>query len=624
MVAAPCTSHPWMVTAPWYAWRAQDGSPRAGVPRFGRGTAPSIQKFASDDFVNDFLKDAQRSVVFDDDVDQIYAVKLIPAAAAAFAGKLAGLFPVKSDGTPWRKDRGAGKSDDIADLRKSQLIPTGLRKIYLPTHARNYVLAAELHCDVPGFPPVADEEVCQAGFVVRRRRLDIPKEVRPEAKKLIEALIAAQQKLGDLDRTIPLRPHATKSRAARIAKMMAAGTFDAARSQAVQVVADARKALDDWQAANDIRSITEGWIPSAHKGIGSWQAVDDMPAVLTQAWFPMYRLFADPTVPAHDAAGRAFYFGVLPTLEADVTERGEPRFDDHTTYEVRCFFRHHDCRCPRRGLNVGTPDCDGSLIWSEATPPYRLASQLDLLGTANRPVTIQMPNLADLAAQALARPAGKFSPVRVVQPQSLHPQTDGKGVTGGSMGGGQICFFAIPLITIIAFFVLNLFLPIVVFLFGLWFLLALKLCILPSFQFDGGLQAELALIPPKIGVDAGFEVDVDAPGFQVTVGGSVKNGVQVNAELATSLADAVAEMQGFQRGTGAHDVQSAAIEPSLLQYSNAPLIGLSNAFYEQARKKDPTEQSDGILDLTSGLKYEAKRISQWKYEKHLPTTGEYA
>ena len=78
---------------------------------------------------------------------------------------------------------------------------------------------------------------------------------------------------------------------------------------------------------------------------------------------------------------------------------------------------------------------------------------------------------------------------------------------------------------------LNLFLPIVVFLFGLWFLLALKLCILPSFEFDGGLQAELALIPPKIGVDAGFEVDVDAPGFQVTVGGSVKNGVQVNAEL---------------------------------------------------------------------------------------------
>jgi hypothetical protein len=612
-----------MVTAPWYAWRASDGSPRAGVPRFGRGSAPSIQKFASDDFVNDFLKDAQRSLVFDPDIDQVYAVNLIPASAGQFAGKLAALFPIKADGTPWRK------GDPTADLRKSQLLPTGLRKIYLPTHARNYLLTAELHCDVAGFPPVDDDDVCQAGFVVRRRRIDIPKEARPEAQKLIASLIAAQQKLGDLDQTTPLRPHATKNRAARIAKLKAAGAFEGERAKAEQAVTAARQALDEWQATNGVRSVSEGWIPSTHKGIGSWQPVEDTPQTLTEAWFPMYRLFADPTVPAHDAAGRAFYFGVLPTLEADMTERGEPRFDDHTTYEVRCFFRHHDCRCPRRGLNIGAPDCDGELTWSEPTQPYRLASQFDLLGTANRPVTIQMPNLAELAAQALARPAGRFSPVRVVQPQSLHPQTDGKGATGGAMGGGQICFFAIPLITIIAFFVLNLFLPIVVFLFGLWFLLALKLCILPSFDFAGGLQAELALIPPKVGVDAGFEVDVDAPGFQVTVGGSVKNGVQVHTELVGELAHAIAEMQGFPRKINGianplHDPRAAAIRPDIDRYANAPLIGLAGAFYEQGQKRDLAEAEGGILDLASGLKYEPKRISQWKHEKHLPTTGEYA
>lgn len=618
MVGDPCSPHPWMVTAPWYRWRAGDGSPRAGVPRFGRGSAPAIQKFASDDFVNDFLKDAQRSVVFDDDIDQVYAVNLIPATVGQFAGRLAALFPVKSDGKPWRK------GDSTADLRKSQLSPTGLRKIYLPTHARNYILTAELHCDVPGFPPVADDDVCQAGFVVRRRRIEIPKEARPEAQKLIAALIAAQQKLGDIEQTIPLRPHATKNRATRIAKLKAAGIFDAERAKAAKAVADARQELADWQADNGVRSITEGWVPSVHKGIGNWIPVENTPPVLTEAWFPLYRMFADPTVPAHDASGRAFYFGVLPTLESDVSERGEPRFDDHTTYDVRCFFRHHDCRCPRRGLNIGAPDCDGSITWSEPTEAYRLASQFDLLGTANRPVTIQMPNLAELAAQALARPAGRFSPVRVVQPQSLHPQTDGKGATGGSMGGGQICFFAIPLIAIIAFFVLNLFLPIVVFLFGLWFLLALKLCILPSFQFAGGLQAELALIPPKIGVDAGFQVDVDAPGFQVSVGGSVKNGMQVNAQLSKELADAIAEIQGFQRGTIEHTDRSDDIRPDLERYSNAPLIGLAGSLYEQGQKKDLAEAEDGILDLTSGLKYEPKRISQWKHEKHLPTTGEYA
>jgi len=622
MVTTPGSPHPWMVTAPWYRWRAEDGSPRAGVPRFGRGSAPSIQKFASDDFVNDFLKDAQRSVVFDDDIDQVYAVNLVPATVGQFAGKLAGLFPIKKDGQPWRK------GDPTDDLRKSQLLPTGLRKIYLPTHARSYVLAAELHCDVPGFPPVAEDQVCQAGFVVRRRRIEIPKEDRPEAQKLIATLIAARQKLGDLDQTIRLRPNAAKNRAARIARMKAAGTFDAERNNAAQALADARRALADWQAQSGVRSITEGWVPSEHKGIGSWQPVEDAPSVLTEASFPLYRLFADPTVPAHDASGRSFYFGVLPTLESDVSDRGEPRFDDRTTYEVRCFFRHHDCCCPRRGLNVGAPDCDGGLTWSRPTEPYRLASQFDLLGTANRPVTIQMPNLAELAAQALSRPVGRFSPVRVVQPQSLQPQTDGKGAVGGSMGGAQICFFAIPLITIVAFFVLNLFLPIIVFLFGLWFLLALKLCILPSFQFDGGLQAELALIPPKIGVDAGFEVDVDAPGFHVTVGGSTKNGMQVHTELVGELAHGIAEMQGFPRKINGidnplHDPRAAAIQPSLDQYSNAPLIGLSNAFREQSRKT-AADAADGILDLTSGLKYEPKRISQWKYETHLPTTGEYA
>lgn len=56
------------------------------------------------------------------------------------------------------------------------------------------------------------------------------------------------------------------------------------------------------------------------------------------------------------------------------------------------------------------------------------------------------------------------------------------------MGGPAICFFSIPLITIIASFVLNLFLPIVVLLFNLWFLLALRFCIPPSFSIAGGFR----------------------------------------------------------------------------------------------------------------------------------------
>ena len=47
----------------------------------------------------------------------------------------------------------------------------------------------------------------------------------------------------------------------------------------------------------------------------------------------------------------------------------------------------------------------------------------------------------------------------------------------GTDGRSQICSFSIPLITIVATFVFKLFLPVVMFLFGLLFLLKLKFCI---------------------------------------------------------------------------------------------------------------------------------------------------
>ncbi len=46
----------------------------------------------------------------------------------------------------------------------------------------------------------------------------------------------------------------------------------------------------------------------------------------------------------------------------------------------------------------------------------------------------------------------------------------------------QICSFSIPLITIVATFVFKLFLPIVMLVFELWFLLRLKFCIPPSIE----------------------------------------------------------------------------------------------------------------------------------------------
>ena len=597
-----CHPHPWTTTAPWYAWA------RAGVPSSGRGTAPLIQKFASDDFINEFLRDPQHSLEFDADIDQVYTVQFVQANPGQFAGKIAALFPTKdAAGTPLKK------GEPIGNLNKSRLVGTGMRKLYLPSHARHYLVVGELHCDVPGFPPPGRDKLCQAGFVVRRRRLEYSADLRPEALALLRKMVAAQAVLADLDGLTPMRPKLAQARASRIARLKGQGRFDAQRTQADAALAAARQDLEAWQIEHGIRAFKEAWVPGASRGIGEWlPLLDETPQALEEAWYPLYPLFANPKDAGHSAHGRALYYGVVPTSAFDTSATGEPRYDDRSTYEMRCVYRQHDCHCPLAGLNTDAPDCGGALVWSPPTEQYRLAPQFDLLGTANRPVTIQMPNLAELAAQGMARPIGQFSPVRFVQPQSLSTRTDGKGLSGGSMGGAAICFFSIPLITIIASFVLNLFLPIVVLMFNLWFLLALRFCIPPSFSIDGGLQAELALIPPKLNVDAGLSVDVDAGSFALLG----KSGVTIQAELVDALAGTISETTGIAKAT---------VKPELQKYSNAPLVSLSNVLFDKAHKTvEPDGSIKGTIDLVSGLVYRPHRTSQWKYETHLPTTGEFA
>ncbi len=106
----------------------------------------------------------------------------------------------------------------------------------------------------------------------------------------------------------------------------------------------------------------------------------------------------------------------------------------------------------------------------------------------------------------------------------------------------SICFFAIPLITIVAMFLLRLFLPIVVFLFQLWFLLLLRFCIPPSFSISADMSAELD-------ADMDFELDADIDlsaelkaGFEpvlppgATVGDAVESALNaLPADIATDI-----------------------------------------------------------------------------------------
>lgn len=560
--------HPWLLVAPWWRWQRQKDDEGLDPRR----TRPVFQKYESPDFVNVFLKEPQRSLKFFEEVDRVFKVDLMPAPpplSALFAGKSSRLF----------KPPGGAALD-------AKLSPTGVRKLFLETHSRHYLVACELRCDRPGLPTASADEVCQAGLVVRRRRFLVPQHARKEAAALLKRITALRTQLGGLEAKLPLRPFAADRRTRVLSRMKADGSLEAQRAKVQADLDQARADLFAWQDKNGVAALYEGWLADPKRpGLGAWQPVEEAPQVLEEASFPLYHLFADPRQPDHDAQGKTIYFGIVPVGGSDVDARGTARFDDQSLYEVRCFVRRHDPDCPRRDE---APDCRGELVWSEASEAYKLANPNDLVGTSQRPVTVQMPDLHELAAQVAALPFGQASPVKFVQPQGLNFDVDDEGKPSSpGVGGNQICFFAIPLITIVAYFVLKLFLPVVVFLFGLFFLLQLKLCIPPSFSFDAGLDAELKAIPPSLDIDADFSVSI--LGQTVTT-------ASLHADLTGAVAAATADLPKVQA-----DLTT--------KYSNAALLPLAAGTNSTA---SASFQAEAGVDLDANIEFEPRVTAEVK------------
>jgi hypothetical protein len=141
-------------------------------------------------------------------------------------------------------------------------------------------------------------------------------------------------------------------------------------------------------------------------------------------------------------------------------------------------------------------------VWSAPSEPYRLASFYDPDGCAQRPVEVRLPDFAQLEASNALPSVKMSSPAQ----SSFVFAEDGTIPTSGSVGAADICFFAIPLLTIVATFVLKLFLPIVTLVFGLFWLLKLKFCIPPSLQLEADINAELKV---EGGFAASLELDID-------------------------------------------------------------------------------------------------------------------
>ncbi|WP_250037759.1 hypothetical protein [Paractinoplanes maris] len=498
-------THDWRVVAPWWHWPRLDGEPAPGDPgRRGavRTQAPVLQKYDGPDLVNTFLADPQRRLEFTDDTDRVATVT-----------------EPRAGGMPSRTTSG------------------GPRKLYLPTHHRHYLVVCAVHCDAAGFPRARADDVCEAGFVVRRRTSDLPGGPDGEAATRLRHWARARGRARLAERRLRGET-GTVRREILHRRLTALAEAERTARERVREVAASDKPIRE----------LDGWIPGGEPGAavrtsltgaGSWEPVEEMPERLAEMAYPLSPLMPDPARPGSDASWQALFFGVVPGGSGDVDLSGRPRYDDGTQYEIRCFARRHRPECPRDGAHCRCP-----IFWSEPTEPYRLAGHFDLEGCANRPATVQLPDLAQLKADALRLGPGGAGGLRFRSPpgSELAFTTEKLEATakGETNAVTQICSFAVPLITIVAFFVLQLFLPIVVFVFQLWWMLALRFCLPPDAEIDGGLIDDFEALGAGLDVDAGVAATVaNRPAFLAKMtellGGSKPGGTPLDQEMRAAF-----------------------------------------------------------------------------------------
>jgi hypothetical protein len=507
----------WMIVAPWWRWSdpatLPPDQPVTPDPQKGRLSVPVLQKYDSPNLVNNFIAHPQRCLKFNDD-DLLHSLRNLPEPTLSTLGKLLRIGASRDPADPGNPAKVRRAQEYVVDNART-------RKVFLSTHKRFYLVVCEIHCDGPGFPKVARDKICEAGFVVRRRTLKPPSSDPAPLKPLLGKLAATRMRIARINQLTEIETRAldaaTGRNASETVRSARLDTLLQTRAS-LQAVLDADKTrFDAWAERLGLGWQLQGWFPSplGTDKLGGWAPVAEAPEEPgTEDSFPLYALTPNPADTQHSANGATIFFGVLPTGSHDCDATGTPRFDDNEFYEIRCWVKRHmephdadqPCRCP-----------DG-YFWSRPSEPYKLASHFDLTGTSHQPVTIQLPNLAELAAQAkpafgagFAKPTGSLT-------FSVDPDAN-KATNPGSSPAFEICFIPIPLITIIATFVLELFLPIVMFLFQLWWMLALRFCIPPQLSIDAGLKAELGT-SGSFGIDASGKLSAD-----VTLEGQLETAV---------------------------------------------------------------------------------------------------
>jgi hypothetical protein len=445
--------------APWYVReRAEIGLRDPAALR------PALQMYDDADFARRIVADPRDSLAFTCDDLWNYPVPVTPSASAKGRKLLA----------TW------------------DFITTDLRKLYQPNHNRFYAVVAEVFCDRPGLPRAGSHTDLEVGFVVRRQLTSLKGARRPTrrvASKLMEEL-ARQHKLS--------LKESTPSSDVR-------DLWWADQAWRRRFAEDNRELIDQVEVVTE----KEGWF-TAPDGSRGWKPITAAGSDEVEETYPMWQLPAREDDCAA-AKTRSSWFGLVPTYSAmhslappgtEPVPRPEPKFDDHAIYEIHCFVR----RKPAKGRE----HCPPEIWWNEApTEPFRIASPMDPQGTSKRLTSITLPDLRRLAARA-GQPMGPGGVAITTPPQSqfvFNPFGDIPKSGSGAIGaGGGICTFALELFFIIAFFLFLMFLPIVVFAFQLWWMLALRFCIPPSIGFS--IAADV-LADVQLDFEAGGGVDID-------------------------------------------------------------------------------------------------------------------
>jgi len=488
----------WMIVAPWWQWSdpasIPPDQPVDPDPAKGRLTTPVFQKYDSSQLVGDFLKDPQRCLAFGDD-DLVHVVQPRPSSE-----------PVKNSSDKLLRLT-AFEGPTTTEITNDEWVidEPNTRKIFLDTHKRHYLVVCDVRCDGPGFPKVARDKICKAGFVVRRRTATASSACQNEMKPVLQQMAQTKTRILRVSQLSEIETRARSEVTGKEFLSSARLTSLLSKRKSLQALLDSdRDRFLGLVEKFGVSAHLQGWFPSPSglSKVGCWRDVEDTPADPgDEVSYPLYPLIPDTNDPEHDGQFGTIYFGVLPTSSHDCDERGVARFDDREYYEVRCWVLRHkvahdpDQPCP----------CPDGIFWSRPTDNYRLAPHFDLTGTSHHPVTVQCPDLKALAAQAKPALGVAFS-----KPPGTPMFKGGQTIptTGTLSEGTEICFFPIPLITIVALFVFHIFLPIVMYIFNLWWMLALKFCIAPEIDFGVALTSALS-DQGMLGVDGQIAISAD-------------------------------------------------------------------------------------------------------------------